>query len=297
MEAGAIKNPREETYWDMWKTQFCPGFSMCSFTFLIIILQLIFFVILVVHTKRMESGLNDAFFLGIQPYTLQVFGMRMPYYMKEGQIWRFVMPLLLNYGATTLFVNIVLQTVVGFVLEENLGSLRMMVFYLIAGIGGTLFATCGTPLYAAGPEPAMFGLVAGLLGWFMFYWDSFEDRCDFGQRICCFLMMVLVVVVLIYVMIMQQMPYALYGKAHKFAMPDTYAALGGFIYGLTAVLWLLPSDGSGSKCQKASFWIGLLANVGLTVILVIVFISSEPTKLWYADPDVAGDKYGEGLGA
>ena len=59
---------------------------------------------------------------------------------------------------------------VGFMLEGNLGAMRMMVFYFISGIGGTLFATVNSDLYAAGPEPAMFGMAAGLIGWMMFYW-------------------------------------------------------------------------------------------------------------------------------
>ncbi len=65
MEDGVEKDPRDENYWDMWKTTFCPNFTMCSFTFLIILLQLIFFVITLIHTAFMENGLNDMFFLGI----------------------------------------------------------------------------------------------------------------------------------------------------------------------------------------------------------------------------------------
>ena len=180
MEGGVDKNPRDENYWDMWRTTFCDNFSICSFTFLIIALQLIFFIVTLIHTWNMENGLNDKFFLGIQPYTLQLFGMRMPYYMKQGQVWRFIMPLFLNYGATTMFMNLIVQIIVGFILEGHLGSLRMGVFYLIAGIGGTLFGAVASPLYAAGPEPAMFGMVAALLGWFMFYWNTWEGQCSFG---------------------------------------------------------------------------------------------------------------------
>ena len=84
----------------------------------------------------------------------------MPYLIKkEGQFWRFATPLLLNYGSPTIFINLLLQTVLGFALESNLGSLRMMIFYLICGIGGTLFGTVASPLYAAGPDPAIFGTV------------------------------------------------------------------------------------------------------------------------------------------
>ena len=93
--------------------------------------------------------------------------------------------------------------IVGFMLEGNMGSMRMMAFFMISGIGGTLFATVNSPLYSAGPEPAMFGMAAGLLGWFMFYWQSFEDRCSFGQRLCYFILLVLVVVMMVFLMYSQ----------------------------------------------------------------------------------------------
>ena len=66
MGDGVAKDPRDETYWDTWKTTFCPDFTMCSFTFLILVVQLIFFIVTLIHTVNYtEKGLNDTFFLGI----------------------------------------------------------------------------------------------------------------------------------------------------------------------------------------------------------------------------------------
>ena len=248
MGDGVDKQPREESYWDMWKTTFCPGFTMCSATFLIIFLQLSFFIITLVHTCFLENGMNDKFFLGIQPYTLQAFGMRMPYYMKQGQIWRFFMPLVLNYGMSTMMINVIVQLIVGFILEEKLGSLRMMIYYLIAGIGGTLVGAIASDDYAAGAEPAMFGMVAGLLGWYMFSWNSFDEtQCSFGQRLCYFLLLILIVGFLTYFLLASAKPYEAYARRLDFAIPDGGAALGGFIYGLSAILWLLPADSDDGK--------------------------------------------------
>lgn len=45
--------------------------------------------------------------------------MRMPYYMKnEGQFWRFVTPLFLNYGMPTICINLIIQIIIGFALES-----------------------------------------------------------------------------------------------------------------------------------------------------------------------------------
>jgi len=50
----------------MWSGTFCPNFEVCSFTFIIVLAQLIVFVLSLLHTVFfVENGLNDAFFLGI----------------------------------------------------------------------------------------------------------------------------------------------------------------------------------------------------------------------------------------
>lgn len=60
------EDPREESYGKMWSGTFCPNFEVCSFTFVIVLAQLIVFVLSLLHTVFfVENGLNDAFFLGV----------------------------------------------------------------------------------------------------------------------------------------------------------------------------------------------------------------------------------------
>lgn len=59
------KPPRKENYFDMWKTTFCPSFTVCSFTFLLIVLQIFLFILTLIHSAFLENGLNDMFFLGV----------------------------------------------------------------------------------------------------------------------------------------------------------------------------------------------------------------------------------------
>jgi|JI6StandDraft_1071083.scaffolds.fasta_scaffold1219016_1 hypothetical protein len=40
----SLKNPREETYWDMLVFGLCPQFSFCSLTFLLVIADLGVFI-------------------------------------------------------------------------------------------------------------------------------------------------------------------------------------------------------------------------------------------------------------
>jgi len=147
-------------------------------------------------------------------------------------------------------INLLIHMFLGFFIESKLGSLRFMIFYLISGIGGTLFAATTSSYYAAGPEPAMFGLVAGLLGWFMFNWEAFDrnnEECTFGCKVCCFFLVLIIIGLMIYFMISMSEPYALYANMYDFAIPDTYGALGGFLYGLTSILWLQTPDANYSR--------------------------------------------------
>ena len=76
------KHPRLETYCDMWTTTFCPNFSICSFSFLNVLLQILVFVGTLVHSMQTELGLNRFIFLGINPFVLEMWGMRMPWFIR-----------------------------------------------------------------------------------------------------------------------------------------------------------------------------------------------------------------------
>ena len=73
-----MKPPRRETWCDMWKYTFCPTFTCRSFISALIIVQIFVFIAELVHSMMSEIGLSPVMFLGINAYTLEKFGMRMP---------------------------------------------------------------------------------------------------------------------------------------------------------------------------------------------------------------------------
>lgn len=59
------KAPRNENYWDMWKSVFCPNFTPFSFTFLIWIINTGLYGFLLISTGvGGEYKLNPLVFLG-----------------------------------------------------------------------------------------------------------------------------------------------------------------------------------------------------------------------------------------
>ena len=68
----------------MWTYTFCPGFSLCSFTFVMSMVILVIFIAeLIVTSVGEEGALNNMFFLGIRLDTLKSFGMRIPWLIKQ----------------------------------------------------------------------------------------------------------------------------------------------------------------------------------------------------------------------
>ena len=96
-------------------------------------------------------------FLGNSLETLQSFGMRMPYLIYEDvQFWRLLTSLYVNHGFSQIIINCLLQLFAGFMLEAQMGSIRMALFFFYAGIGGNLFGAAVSDKYATGAEPAIF---------------------------------------------------------------------------------------------------------------------------------------------
>ena len=96
-----------------------------------------------------------------------------------------------------MFINLILQLIFGFIMENELRFKKMALLYLITGIGGTLVATVATDSYAAGPTASVYGLLGGTIGWYIFNWEKFEHvyECTFGERLCRFILLILIVVV------------------------------------------------------------------------------------------------------
>lgn len=68
------KHPREESYWDMWKSTFCPQFNMVSFTFLVWVINTAAYLFTLCMMISPEKELNYRVFLGPDPKTLHAWG-------------------------------------------------------------------------------------------------------------------------------------------------------------------------------------------------------------------------------
>ena len=62
-------------------------------------IQLVLWIVTLIFTSTTDEGINDFFFLGNSLETLEKWGMRMPYKIKESaELWRLIVSLYLSYG-------------------------------------------------------------------------------------------------------------------------------------------------------------------------------------------------------
>jgi membrane associated rhomboid family serine protease len=76
--------------------------------------------------------------------------------------WRLLTACFVHIGIFHLFINMLSLWFIGPKLEQMLGSLRFLFFYLLAGIVGSCGALIGNPAGAAGASGAIWGVMTGM---------------------------------------------------------------------------------------------------------------------------------------
>ncbi|WP_010530992.1 rhomboid family intramembrane serine protease [Lentibacillus jeotgali] len=96
--------------------------------------------------------------------TLIEFGAKYnPAIIEDGEWWRIVASMFLHIGILHLLMNMLAVYYLGTVVERIYGSLRFLIIYFLAGIGGGLASFAFTTNVSAGASGALFGLFGALL--------------------------------------------------------------------------------------------------------------------------------------
>jgi len=82
--------------------------------------------------------------------------------IRQGQLWRFLTPLILHASIPHIFLNMWALIAFGASLERNFGRWRYLMLYLLAGFSGNVlsFLHLSGIDYSVGASTAIFGLVA-----------------------------------------------------------------------------------------------------------------------------------------
>ena len=85
-------------------------------------------------------------------------------YIRDGQYWRLITACFLHFGIGHLVNNMIALVAVGSILEKWLGHVRYFIFYMIAGLSGSILTyvaelLSGDQSVSAGASGAIFGLI------------------------------------------------------------------------------------------------------------------------------------------
>lgn len=105
------------------------------------------------------------------PFTLLIFGAKLPAPIFKGDWWRLLTANFLHIGLLHLVLNSLTLVQLGLVCENLYGKLRFFNLYLLSGIGGFLASTLYLDSLSAGASASLFGLMGATLtfGWRHYY--------------------------------------------------------------------------------------------------------------------------------
>ena len=89
-----------------------------------------------------------------------VLGGKVNEYIRAGQLWRLITPVLLHGSILHIGFNMYALVIIGAGLEQRMGHARFLILYVLAGFSGNVVSFLLTPGVSVGASTSIFGLLA-----------------------------------------------------------------------------------------------------------------------------------------
>eukprot|EP00954_Amorphochlora_amoebiformis_P030556 1394866-Amorphochlora_amoeboformis.AAC.1 len=201
---------------------FCPRYRLLCFTTFISVVQCIMLVVcliggcvyfvyllsgklILIRQPPVGAEMFDGAFVkgndmgGPGGQTFLYMGAKYLPDIKEGQVFRFISPILLHGGILHLASNLFFQCRVGFIFELRWGLVNYVLIYLLTGLGASYFSCLISPKsISVGASGALFGLVRSLrsqtgadLSYLIMNWRYLPNQEKFQEL--CMVMCVIII--------------------------------------------------------------------------------------------------------
>ncbi|MGH9868920.1 MAG: rhomboid family intramembrane serine protease [Candidatus Polarisedimenticolia bacterium] len=223
---------------------------------------------LMVWSRLVEGGLPRAMGIDAWEVTMDAMGANVPVLVMAGQWWRLLSSVFLHGGMLHVGMNCWALLAVGPLIEEMYGARKMLVFWVLTGMGGSLASTLwrvGTAnqrddiLPGIGASGAIFGLIGVALVW------GYRRGGALGAGVRA-----------------QMVQWAAYGLLMGFVFAfDNAAHVGGLVTGVllaSVVQDVEPRSPLAARAWEAAAWIGGLAIMGT---FALVSLSYGETLRWF----------------
>mmetsp|Transcript_2537 Transcript_2537/g.2994 ORF Transcript_2537/g.2994 Transcript_2537/m.2994 type:complete len:243 (-) Transcript_2537:64-792(-) len=177
-----------------------------------------------------SDELDNDYFLGVPTHTLCRLGAKDADLIQNGEVHRFILPVILHLGFVHLVQNSVFLLIIGSMFEVIVQPLRFIAVYLVAGIGGNLLSSLASDSLAAGASTSLSGLTGGLVSFLIVNWIAMESTKQIRCCLTCFIVVIALMTVVL----------ALIDISTSASNVDNWGHLGGFFTGLLFAMSIMP---------------------------------------------------------
>jgi len=86
------------------------------------------------------------------------------------------MPMFLHASLVHIACNVVSQLIIGTVLEDVMGPMKIAILYFVSGLGGILFSSLCSDAAAVGASTSIMGLSGAFVSYLILNWKLLENR-------------------------------------------------------------------------------------------------------------------------
>lgn len=259
-------DPREQSIPNFIKQTICPFFRFKSFSFIIIIVNVVIFIA-TLFPHGLEQHSLDKYFLPPSQQTLHEVGDLDGVKIRSKFIhaYRWISGNLLHAYFSHILFNSFAILVIGTMLEYLIGTWRYIVIYCISGILGSLFSVL-VDFYtrSVGASICICGLITAEIGYYIINWGALPRI--FGTQNRCCLIMIPIVIAFMCIPIFYNSSGSGVDDSSNINM---YGHLGGLIFGFfSSFIFIKPTDESDTCCltYKFLFYCGIVICAGFALI-------------------------------
>ena len=252
-------DPREQTLLNYLKEVICPFFSFNSFSFVILLINFIVFIISLIP-NGLEPSQKGVKFLPPSIKTLEILGSLWGTKIRESffESYRWIANSVLHGNFEHLFSNSLGILFFGTMVEYLIGTLKYSLIYVFSGILGSLFTVLiQTNSSSVGASICCFGILGALLGFYVINWKALTRI--FGVNNKCLIVFFPVMMIFLSLIIITTNDSEI----------NMYGHLGGMIFGFfLSLCFIKPKKESdvGIFNAKILFIIGTIICVSFPII-------------------------------
>ena len=265
-------DPKQQSIPNFIKETLCPFFSFKSFSFIIVVINIIIYIITLIPHGLSQSDL-DYYFLPPNQETLDDFGNLWGYKLRAepAQVYRWITHNLLHAHFEHVFSNNFCILIFGTMLEYLIGTWKYIIIYCASGILGGLFSVLIKPEVASvGASICCYGLIGALLGFDFINWNVLTKIYGIKSK-CLILMFPIIMVIFTFPLMFSTTGGSGIGTSDRI---NVVGHIGGIIFGLLLSFFIVKPKEETDSCgfsYKIYFYFGIASVACFTLVGFLCF--------------------------